>query len=108
VKLAEERGGATWRAIASAAEVRVTDGGVAGEQVQRGVAPKLARQTIKNMVQAGELAEIGRDKPAGSRHYQALYAPAEERYGVMPAGAGVVPLGDALRSMATLGRDHGA
>jgi hypothetical protein len=76
MKLAQERGGATWREIASSAEVRVDGPGVAGESVQRGVAPSLARQTVKNMVHAGELAEVGRQKAAGSTHWHALYAPA--------------------------------
>lgn len=76
-RLAQERGGATWRQIASGAEIRVEGGGLAGETVQRGVAPGVARQTIKNMVYAGELIEVGREKPAGSRHWCALYAPPE-------------------------------
>lgn len=75
-RLADERGGATWRQIASCAELRVDGAAIAGESVQRGVAPGVARQTIKNMVHAGELVEVGREKPAGSAHWSALYAPA--------------------------------
>jgi hypothetical protein len=97
-RLADERGAATWRQIASAAVVHV-DGtlSIAGERVQRGVAPGLARTTIKNMVRAHELAEVGRDKPAGSRHWMALYAPAEARFGVTPPEASMAPLGDIVR-----------
>jgi len=77
-RLAEERGGASWRAIASAATITVDDSQRYGaERVQRGVAPSLARQTVKNMVHAGELVEVGREKLAGSFHWHALYAPAD-------------------------------
>lgn len=71
-RLAGEKGGASWREIASSAT-----NAVPGGRVQRGVAPKLARQTVKNMVYAGELVEVGREKPAGSTHWHALYAPPE-------------------------------
>lgn len=76
VRLASERGGASWREIASAATLKV-DGfqRVGGEQLQRGVSPKLARDTVKNMVRVGELVEVGREKRAGSNHWHALYAP---------------------------------
>ena len=78
VQLRQERGGASWREIASTATWRVDSCmSVGGEHVQRGVAPKLARQTIKNMVYAGELVEVGREKRAGSPHWHALYAPAD-------------------------------
>lgn len=79
IRLTDERGGASWREIASAATVRVGGGlSVAGERVQHGVAPKLARQTVKNMVHAGELVEVGRETRAGSTHWHALYAVAAQ------------------------------
>ena len=107
-RLAEERGGATWREIASSAEVRVDGDGVAGEIVQRGVAPGVARGTVKNMVRSGELAEVGRTKLAGSAHYAAIYAPAEPRYGVAPTCNPAAPLGDVLRGWQQEGAQRGA
>lgn len=77
-RLANERGGASWREIASAATVRVeAASSVGGEIVQRGVSPGRARQTIKDMVRAGELQAVGRQKPAGSSHYCEIYAPTQ-------------------------------
>ncbi len=108
LKLAEERGGATWREIASSAEVRVEGAGVAGETVQRGVAPGVARETVKNMVRSGELAEVGRQKRAGSKHYQALYVPAEPRFGVEASSNSAAPLGDVVRDWAHAEEPRGA
>ena len=108
VRLAEQQGGATWRQIASSAEVRVTGDGVAGEKVQRGVAPGVARDTVKNMVRSGELAEVGRTKAAGSSHYEAIYAPAEPRYGVLPIGNSAAPLVDVVRCWHGEGAQRGA
>lgn len=87
-RLANEKGGASWREIAAGAVLRV-DGrlSVSGEREQRGVAPGLARQTVKNMVYAGELAEIGREKRAGSTHWHALYAPVERQPQLVEEGA---------------------
>lgn len=100
-RLANERSGASWREIASAAEVAVIDGeSVAGERVQRGVAPGIARNTVKNMVRVGELVEVGRDKPAGSLHWHALYAPAEAQHDAPTSGVALQSLNELVSGWA--------
>jgi hypothetical protein len=37
-----------------------------------------ARRTLDNMVEAGEVAVVGQEKPAGSRHWLNLYEPADD------------------------------
>lgn len=82
-QLADERGGATWREIYQAAAVVNVPVGrgaaLAGECVQRGLPVRVARDTIKNMVKAGELRPVGSSKAAGSARWMALYAPAERQ-----------------------------
>lgn len=104
IRLANERGGASWREIASGAALKV-DGfqRVGGEQVQHGVSPKLARQTVKNMVFAGELVEVGREKRAGSNHWHALYAPPEPQLEAPPAASAMRSLNDLVSSWARRG-----
>jgi hypothetical protein len=51
--------GVTWRDMAAAAQV--------GWDV--------ARETVKNMANAGELARIGRTKPAGSDRWMTVFVP---------------------------------
>ena len=38
----------------------------------------VAQKTLENMAAAGELRIAGREKPAGSRHWHALYEPAQD------------------------------
>ena len=78
VRLAAQQGGATWREIAAAAVIDVSEAeSVAGEREQRGVAPELARWTIKNMVRSGILESVGQTKPAGVAQWCDLYAPVD-------------------------------
>jgi hypothetical protein len=104
IRLANERGGASWREIASAATLKV-DGfeRVGSEQMQRGVSPKVARQTVKNMVFAGELVEVGREKRAGSNHWHAIYAPPEPQLEAPAADSAMRSLNDMLSSWARRG-----
>lgn len=92
-QLAAERGGATWLEIArvaSAVSLPVAAGAaLAGERVQRGIAPGVARSTIKNMVKAGELRPVGSSKPAGSVRWMVMYAPAERHAAVAAAATGL-------------------
>ena len=78
VRLYEEQGGATWVEIAADARVCVApDQSVAGETVQCGIASDLAKKTVHNMVEAGQLKIIGSHKPPGSRHWHAIFAPVQ-------------------------------
>lgn len=78
VRLYEEQGGATWVEIAVAARVAVApEHSIAGETEQRGIDARLAKKTVHNMVDAGQLEIIGSHKPPGSRHWHALFAPAQ-------------------------------
>ena len=76
VRLYEQKGGATWPEIAAAAELPVAaNDSIAGETVQRGIAERLAKTTVRDMVRAGELERIGSEKPAGSKQWHAVFAP---------------------------------
>jgi hypothetical protein len=58
--LAGERSAASWRDMAQRA----------------GVGYSKARETVKDMVRAGQLERVGAEKRAHSRNWVALYAPA--------------------------------
>jgi len=58
--LASEQDAATWREIAARAQVGFD----------------AAHETIRNMVRAGELVDVGGHKPPGSSRYFRLYQPA--------------------------------
>lgn len=78
MRLFEEKGGATWPEIGAAAQLPVAaNDSVAGEAMQRGVAARLAKATVRDMVRAGELERIGSEKPAGSKHWHAIFAPVQ-------------------------------
>lgn len=78
MRLYREKGGATWPVIAAEAEVAVdASESLAGEKVQRGIGAKHAKITIHDMVRSGQLEIIGRDKPAGSKHWHAIFAPVQ-------------------------------
>lgn len=98
VQLVTERGlvvdgvavdGVTWRDMAAAAQVGWDT----------------ARRTVCNMARAGDLARIGQHRPAGSRRWMAVYAPAQ----LLPDDAwpqpwgGIETLASALRPVATDG-----
>lgn len=53
-----QTGGVTWREAAVHGQVGYT----------------VACRTVKNMVRAGELVPVGRDKPAGSKVWHHIYA----------------------------------
>lgn len=78
MRLFEEQGGATWVEIAAAAVVRVAPGeSIAGETEQRGISADLAKKTLHNMAEAGQLQIIGQHKPPGSRHWYSIFAPVQ-------------------------------
>lgn len=68
--LALEQDAATWREIAARAQV--------GYDV--------AHETIRNMLRAGELADVGGHKPAGSDRYHRLYQPAQRNFATATTG----------------------
>lgn len=68
--LHQEQGAATWRQIAARAQVGYA----------------LAHDTIRNMARAGELADVGADKPAGSARWHRLYEPAPRNFATATTG----------------------
>lgn len=65
-----EQGAATWRQIAARAQVGYAD----------------AHTTIRNMARAGELADVGAAKPAGSDRWHRLYEPAQRNFATATTG----------------------
>lgn len=62
--LQQEQGAATWRQLAQRAQVAST----------------IAQATVRNMARAGELADVGVGKPAGSQRWQRLYEPVSSAF----------------------------
>lgn len=64
-----EQGAATWHDAARVLAQRAVISLDARAEL------RLVRCTAENMVRAGELQRVGSTKPAGSRHWHALYEP---------------------------------
>jgi hypothetical protein len=62
-RLAEERGGATWRDMAEVAQVGY----------------RVAKVTVRDMVRAQALEPVGSAKKAHSRRWMTLYAPRQQQ-----------------------------
>lgn len=86
--------GAVRQLVVSAGPVNFRQAAAAAQ-----VGAAAAQETLRNMARAGEVRIAGREKPAGSRHWHALYEPVDDD-DVPQAWGGIERLAEVMQTFA--------